>query len=255
VKTSDELERLASARPEMASRSADVLDDRERADLLAAIVGSTPGRRSASMRRVVRHRRTWIVVIGVTVALILGGVYGSRSSDHGVVPRGHSRSLTTETSGIGAITLGADGLGPVDFGSRKEQATAELTQLLGPASGGGINTGCGAAFTELDWGELAVEFHHNVFSGYRDQNRPNGSLQLGPVNTAEPLQPAAKTAAGIGLEDSLGQLRAAYPKLSLVGANRLQASNGLSFVNNSRYSPGSPQSKIIEIRVGTCGDY
>jgi hypothetical protein len=39
--TSDVLERLAAARPEIADRSSDVLNDRERADLLATIVSSS----------------------------------------------------------------------------------------------------------------------------------------------------------------------------------------------------------------------
>jgi hypothetical protein len=93
--TPDEMVRLASARPEMASRGADVFGDRERADLLAAIVESTPGPRSGSKHPVVRHRRTWIVVLGVTVAVILGLVFGPRSSDHGVLHPGGSGSPTT----------------------------------------------------------------------------------------------------------------------------------------------------------------
>lgn len=93
--TPDDLERLASARPEMASRGADVFGDRERSDLLASIVGSTPGRRSGPKRLVVRHRWTWIVVVGVTVALVLGIVYGPRSSDHGALHPGSSGSPTT----------------------------------------------------------------------------------------------------------------------------------------------------------------
>ena len=162
---------------------------------------------------------------------------------------------STEASADQAITLGSDGLGPVDFGSSEELTTVELTRLLGPSSGQGINTGCGPAFTEVDWGELAVEFHENVFSGNRDINRTQGELQLAPVNTIEPVQPAAQTASGIVLGNSLRQLRAAYSKLSLLGAIRLQVPNGLSFLNNSPQSPGSPQSRIIEIRVGTCLDY
>jgi hypothetical protein len=93
--TPDDLERLASARPEMASRGIDVLGDRERADLLAAIVESTRRSRSGSKRLVVRHRASWILALGVTVALILGIVYGPRSSDHGVLHPGGSGSPTT----------------------------------------------------------------------------------------------------------------------------------------------------------------
>jgi hypothetical protein len=130
-----------------------------------------------------------------------------------------------------------------------------LTQLLGPPSGSGANPGCGSAFTEVDWGELAVEFHENVFSGYRDINRSEGYVQLAPDATVKPVRPKAETAAGIALGDPLGQVRAAYSGLSLAGANRWQASNGLSFVDNSLHSPGPAQASIIEIRVATCGSY
>lgn len=153
------------------------------------------------------------------------------------------------------IVLGSHGLGPVPFGDSKAQATAELTRLLGPPSGQGPNTGCGTAFTEVDWGELAVEFHQDTFTGYRDINRPDGNLQFTVDNIADPVRPAAKTAAGVALGDSLGQLRAAYSRLSLVGANRWRAGNGLSFIDDSSHSPGAPDARIVEIRVGTCGSY
>lgn len=157
------------------------------------------------------------------------------------------------------IVLGSHGLGPVEFGTTRQQTTARLMRLLGPPSGRGINTGCGPTFTEVQWGELAVEFHNNVFSGYRDMNRPSGNLQLAPAATGYhktyPLRPAAQTAAGIQLGDSLGQVRVAYSKLSQAGANRHHASNGLNFVDDSSRSPAPPAARIIEIRIRTCGDY
>ena len=153
------------------------------------------------------------------------------------------------------IVLGSHGLGPVDFGTNKGQAVNALTRLLGPPSGQGPNTGCGPAFTEVDWGELAVEFHNNTFTGYRDINRPQGNLQLAPQNTTNPVRPRATTATGIRLGDSLRQLRAAYSHLSLAGANRHKASDGISFVDNAMQSPAPPQARIIEIRIGTCGSY
>jgi hypothetical protein len=159
------------------------------------------------------------------------------------------------------MILGSDGLGPVAFGTSKTRTTAELTRLLGPPSGHGINAGCGRTVTEVQWGELAVEFHDNVFSGYRDIDRPKGDLELGPANggypPVYPVRPAAKTAAGIRLGDSLGQVRAAYGNgsSSLVGADRHEAPNGIDFVDNSLRSPAPPQATIIEIRVHACGNY
>jgi hypothetical protein len=184
----------------------------------------------------------------------------------GVVPStqsalcGGSSSPSIERSADRVITLRRHGVGPVDFGTCKEEATAELTRLLGPPSGSGVNKGCGPTFTDVNWGELAVEFHHDVFSGYRDINRPQGNLGLGPADPAGyktfyPVRPAAKTAAGIALGDSLGRVQAAYPSLVLAGADRW-LSRGLSFVDNSlTRSPAPPQARIIEIRFGACGSY
>jgi hypothetical protein len=184
----------------------------------------------------------------------------------GVVPStqsalcGGSSSPSIERSADRVITLRRHGVGPVDFGTCKEEATAELTRLLGPPSGGGVNRGCGPTFTDVNWGELAVEFHNDVFSGYRDINRPQGNLGWGPADPAGyktfyPVRPAAKTAAGIALGDSLGRVQAAYPSLVLAGADRW-LSRGLSFVDNSlTRSPAPPQARIIEIRFGACGSY
>jgi hypothetical protein len=134
-----------------------------------------------------------------------------------------------------------------------------LTRLLGPPSGRGINTGCGPRFTEVQWRELAVEFRDNVFTGYRDIDRPKGDLELAPANggnpSTYPVRPDAKTAAGVALGDSLRRVRAAYGKLSLVGADRHQAPNGISFVDDSSGSPAQAHARIIEIRTLTCGSY
>jgi hypothetical protein len=130
-----------------------------------------------------------------------------------VKPRGNSGRLKALDGR--AIILGSDGLGTVDFGTSKIQATAELTRLLGPPSGHGSNTGCGPTFTEVDWGELAVEFHNNAFSGYRDIDRPQGDLDPWPSNGGYPppypARPVARTAAGIRLGDSLGQCKLRIP--------------------------------------------
>lgn len=170
-----------------------------------------------------------------------------------------TRDATNMAAADRTIILGSHGLGPVEFGTSKQRTTARLTRLLGPPAGYGTNAGCGPTFTEVQWGELAVEFHDNVFSGYRDLNRPSGNLQLAPApagyRQTYPVRPAAETATGIHLGDSLGRVRAAYSKLSLAGANRHQAANGISFVDDSSRSPAPPTARIIEIRILTCGSY
>lgn len=67
----------------MAGRRGERLDDREPAPLVAAIIGSTPGRGPALKQKIVWHRRTWAIVVGVTIALVIGVVYGTRSSENG----------------------------------------------------------------------------------------------------------------------------------------------------------------------------
>jgi hypothetical protein len=210
---------------------------------------------------------TRLFAIGATALLVAacsssGSVGGdaSRTQHPQVAATGGDSS--TGPSGNRLVVLGSHGLGPARFGSTKARVTAELTRLLGQPSGSGANPGCGPAFTEVHWGELAVEFHDGLFNGYRDINRPDGDLQLAPENTsyppenaAFPLRPKAKTAAGIALGDSLGQAKAVYSKLSLAGADRWKTPDGLSFLDNSEGSPAPPRARIIEIRIGTCGSY
>ena len=201
-----------------------------------------------------------LVVIGTTVAMI-AACSSSEGPSRDAARTPPSRSVATSGSpstgplGNRPIMLRSGGLGPVRFGIGKARVTAKLTRLLGPPTGEGTNPGCGPAFTEIHWSELAVEFHQNVFSGYRDINRPEGRTELAPDSTADPVVPKAQTAAGIRLGDSLGHVRTAYSKLSLAGANRWHTSSGLNFVDNGMRSPASNQASIIEIRVGTCGSY
>lgn len=202
-------------------------------------------------------RPACLVVVGATVATMTACSSSTAGNDRTTPFRSTAASGNPSTGAPEdrPIILRSRGLGSVRFGSGKAHVTQELTQLLGPPSGAGNNPGCGPAFTEVQWGELAVEFHQNVFSGYRDINRPEGSLEIAPDSTADPVQPRAETAAGIGLGDSLSQARAVYAKLSLAGANRWRAPNGLNFVDNSVHSPARDNASIIEIRIGTCGSF
>ena len=156
-----------------------------------------------------------------------------------------------------SVRLRADGIGAVHFGLAEARAVGELRALFGAPSARGFNTGCGPRYTEVVWGELAAEFRSGRFSGYRYSSggyplTTPGSPQ--PRPTGRPGKPMLVTPTGVSLGSTLRQLRAAY-RLRLVGASRRQAPNGLVFVDDAKRDPEPPASRIIEIKIGTCGDF
>jgi len=138
-----------------------------------------------------------------------------------------------------AVALGPHGVGRTHFGLTKAMTVAALTQLFGPPTSRGPNTGCRPRYTEVVWGGLSAEFRSNVFSGYRYRS----------------AKPKLATAAGISLGNTLAQVRAAYGKLGFVGTDRWRAPNGLVFYDDAMRDPEPPSSRIVEIKIGTCGDF
>lgn len=140
-----------------------------------------------------------------------------------------------------SLVLGAHGIGPVHFGTPKAEAVAALTRALGRPSMREVSPGCGARYTEVYWGDLEAEFRLGVFSGYRYLDRG----QLPPLATAK----------GITIGSTLAQVRAAYGRLRVVGTDRWRSADGLIFYDDAMRDPIPPSSRIIEIKIGTCGDY
>jgi len=138
-----------------------------------------------------------------------------------------------------AVTLGPHGIGKAHFGLAKPAAVASLTQVLGPPTSRGPNPGCGPRYTEVAWRGLTAEFRFDIFSGYRYRSRT----------------PKLATATGISLGSTLAQVRAAYGKLAVVGTDRWRAPNGLVFYDDAQHDPEPPSSRIVEIKIGTCGDF
>jgi hypothetical protein len=86
VTTPDALDRLAAARPHIATRGAEVLDERERSRLRTSIV-SRPSSELSGAHPMWRRPRTWAVLAGGIGVITVAIVYGPRSSDSkGVVP-------------------------------------------------------------------------------------------------------------------------------------------------------------------------
>ena len=137
-------------------------------------------------------------------------------------------------------TLGPHGVGAVRFGTPKAKAVAELGALFGAPTSRGPNTGCSSRYTEVAWDGLSAEFRLGVFSGYRYW---------------KVRSPRLATTNGVTLGTTLGHARAAYDGLKRRGAILWQARNGLIFVDGSKGDPASPADRIVEIKIGTCGDF
>jgi hypothetical protein len=196
-----------------------------------------------------RRRRRRRLLAALAVVAAAGFTYGGyrwSGGGGGATPRA-----------IQGAGLTVQGIGSLRFGLDKQQTVADLEALLGPPTAQGVNTGCGARFTEAVWGDLAVEFRSNRFSGYRyvaggfPLETPGSPKEKDQLS----VTPVLRTAAGISLYSTLAQLRSAYGYLKRTGADWWQAPNGLFFMDNALRDPVPPASKIVEIKIGTCGDF
>lgn len=162
-------------------------------------------------------------------------------------------------SGGGGPTavLTSQGIGPAHFGEPKTLVVRQLTHLLGPPVTSVVSAGCGPRYSEVEWGDdLAVEFRLGVFSGYRYLD---GGLLRNYTSNAQieslPVAPRLFVAGGVTLGSTLGEVRSAFGPLRLVGTNRNQSSSGFIFYDDAESFPDPSSSHIIEIKIGTCGDY
>jgi hypothetical protein len=195
-----------------------------------------------------RRRRRGLLLAALALAAAGGLAYGSYrwSGDGGGPP----------PAAQGAA-LAVRGIGPLRFGLDKRKTIAELDALFGPPTAEGVNTGCGARFTEAVWADLAVEFRSNRFSGYRyvAGGYPLETPGSPKEKDQHTVRPTLQTAAGVTLYSTLAELRSAYGHLRRTGADWWQAPNGLFFMDNALRDPVPPTSKIVEIKICTCGDF
>jgi hypothetical protein len=193
------------------------------------------------LRRSSRTTRRAILAWSALVAVVAGT---AALSERAGAATGHAPALE------------ADGIGTVRFGLPKTTAVAELSNLFGDPSARFVNSGCGARYTEVAWGELYAEFRLDKFSGYR--YLPNGWPPRSYAHRPAPpkvVSPRIATARGITLGSTLAQVKAAYRPLKHIATDGWQAANRLVFVDDARHDPIPPTSRIIEIKIGTCGDY
>ena len=161
-------------------------------------------------------------------------------------------------AGMRLAILAPDGIGSVHFGLTKPQAMARLSALFGAPTARGINTGCGPRYTEVEWGDLVAEFRSSTFSGYRYITGGYPITTSGSPREPSPPKtpsPALATARGISLGSTLARLRRAYTGLRSIGTDRWRSPSGLVFVDNAEHDPEPSTSRLVEIRIGTCGDF
>lgn len=156
-----------------------------------------------------------------------------------------------------SIPIKPVGVGTVRFGQSKQRAVLSLRALFGTPNWQGVNTGCGTRFTEVEWGNLIAEFRARIFTGYRyvEGGYPLPAVGAGRVPRRTAPFPRLATTKGMTLGSTLANLRKRYGALHVAGASKWRANNGLFFVDNAGRDQSPPSSRIIEIKIGTCGDF
>jgi hypothetical protein len=201
----------------------------------------------AEARRRMRQRRS--LILAVLLAAAAAGLTFALRSPNGPGPSGSAGV------GLGATArLTTHGIGGVHLGASKAQTVADLSRLFGPPTQRFASPACGPTDTEVAWGHLYVEFQRGTFSGYRYMT---GSFDASGVYPRPPgdVRPGLATASGVTLGATLRQLRHTYGRLLPGGTFRWQTNGGLTFQDNSKSYPDPPNSRVSEMKYGTCGDF
>jgi hypothetical protein len=160
-----------------------------------------------------------------------------------------SRTATTPV-------VSSHGVGGVRFGTSESEAVKELTSLLGSPTRRFASNGCGPKYTEVEWGHLYVEFRLGKLTGFRYLSGAweGPTVPLGARDHG--LVPKLTTSEGVSLGDTLAQVRDRYGALEIVGTDRWRTRDGLVFyVSYLVTQPAPSNSRITEIKYGTCGDW
>jgi hypothetical protein len=165
--------------------------------------------------------------------------------------------LTAPASGKATTpVVSSHRVGGVRFGTSKSQAVRELASLLGSPTHRFVNNGCGPKYTEVEWSHLYVEFRLGKLTGFRYMR---GAWERPAVTAGggdRGLVPKLITPEGVSLGSTLAQVRDRYGPLEIVGTDRWRTRDGLVFyISYLVTQPPPPNSRITEIKYGTCGDW
>jgi hypothetical protein len=165
---------------------------------------------------------------------------------------------TSGASKVRAPVLQPHGIGSIRFGMTKLKTVTELSRVFGTPSARGVNTACSRRYTEVEWGDLVAEFRIGRFSGFRFIEGGYPLATAGSPREASPPKvvfPKLAASTGVSLGSTIAELRASYGRLQRVGADMWRSTSGLIFVDDARRDPTPATSRIVEIKVGTCGDF
>jgi hypothetical protein len=166
-------------------------------------------------------------------------------------------ALAAPASGTATtLVVSSHGVGGVRFGTSESEAVKQLTNLLGSPTRRFASNGCGPKYTEVEWGHLSVEFRLGNLTGFR-YLRGAWEGPAVPLDARDHgLVPQLTTSKGVSLGDTLAQVRDRYGALEIVGTDRWRTRDGLVFyVSYLVTQPAPPNSRITEIKYGTCGDW
>lgn len=152
--------------------------------------------------------------------------------------------------------LGPDGVGTVEVGSPQAAAVATLARNLGTPQA--TVPGDCKGTTEVEWGDLSLEFSEGTLTGYRYLLGGLGSVgtEEQPVGR---ISPSLATGTGATLGMTLAEARHLYPARDLTSEH-----DGAIAVPGRRdhdrlllvFSSMDPRTPLHEIKGGTpCGDF
>jgi hypothetical protein len=177
-------------------------------------------------RRLLIRQSQLLFVAAVAVgslALGAGGVDGATKAPH-------------------AITLEGDGFSVVRVGTSESKVVKAVSARLGRPSGH-PPSGCGGRYAQVAWHDLVLQFMHGRLSGDRYSTGTGGW-------SGSRVNPRLRTAEGVTLGTTLGQLRQAY-RLRQSGTDFWTAGAIVFAVSGAAY-PSPPTAPIYEIKVAAC---
>ncbi|HEY6472941.1 MAG TPA: hypothetical protein VIY26_08625 [Acidimicrobiales bacterium] len=202
--------------------------------------------------------------LGIVTALVLLGALAASCSS--TTPTHAASSVTTSsrppktvtpvTLGPKNVVLGADGLGVVGVGSPQANAVAAMGGYLGPPTK--TTAGNCPGTTEVEWGDLSLEFTSGQLTGYRYLR--GGLAAVGTdAHPGGPGEPLLKTGTGATLGMPRRGVQPLYPAADLSGLG-----GGSIVVPGTtgsdrlvlEFFASTPSTPLTEIKGGTpCGDF